>query len=463
MPCRCAVGRVPGTANTNEVAPLKAAAPTVLSGGSFVDAENSDNPASSAPRCFYCLCSVCGQELADVPTVTCDACGSQTHITCARDAYSNEWLCNEVAATSTAATGACGAASLPDDALDVERSRRMPSAAPASHDGEGTGSSPTPAVAVAASSGLPLSSPLGRESSQASLLLPSHALRSAAARIDKMYNYYCHPDCAMGMEVLRNPQFHAALSRKVERAFEREWARVRESLVSAGVLHDRTHKGDATDDDACGKEKLRPPLCPPVKSPSAAPVKEESLEDNSAASSCCPSFSSPTPTPCPGVPERGARDCASSASAASICDMAACHPAVALEVLRLYHQLRAEAWAVYFEQERHHYGHPLFYPPPFLDIARDAAVGHVVAAASPQGQAARLYLLDCRTHPVGSMVAIPVGALTRWQQPAAAPLIKENDSNNFVAESLERIVKDVVVPETVVVYQKCSKEGRVLT
>ncbi|KAG5467308.1 hypothetical protein CUR178_00950 [Leishmania enriettii] len=463
MPCTCAVGRVPGTSIANKVASSTAATSSVLSSASSVDVGLSNNPASPAAHCFYCLCSVCGQELADVPTVTCDACGSQTHITCARDAYSNDWLYDEVAAPSTAATATGGhTVSLPNAALASAKSRRMPSAALASQDGEGTAGSPNPAAVLDARSGLTLSPPLSRNSSQPSLLLSAQALRSAAARIDKAYNYYCHPDCAMGMEVLRNPQFHVALSRTVERVFAREWAHIRASLVSAGVLRDGKHDVDTMDDDAGEEETALYSAYSPLESVAAALAKVEGAEESTAASSFCPAPLSPTPRACPGVPQRGAHGCTSHANAAHISDIAACHPAVALEVLRLYHQLRAEAWAQYFEQERHHYGHPLFYPPPFLDIARDAAVGHVVEAASPQGQAARLYLLDRRTHPVGSAVAIPVGVLTRWQQPTAAPLIKENDSNNFVAESLERVANDAVVPETVVVYRNCSEEGRVL-
>ncbi|CAC9544392.1 hypothetical protein, unknown function [Leishmania infantum JPCM5] len=434
----------------------------VLGGAHSVDAQLSDIPESAPVPCFYCLCSVCGQWLAEVPTVRCDACGSRTHITCARDVYSNEWLYDEVAVASTAVTSAGGGTlGLPNAASAAARNRRTQYTGREPRNGEGTAVSPTHAAVLAAASGLSVSPPLSRDSSHTSLLPSPQALRSAAAKIDKEYNYYCHPDCAMGMEVLRNPQFNATLSRTVEHAFAREWARTRESLVAAGVLRDHKHEAGALG-DAAAEEQAPLPSYSPVKSPSAAPMKVEGAEESTAASSFCPSPPPPTATASPSVPEGDMHGCAPHASVANFPDIAACHPSVALEVLRLYHQLRAEAWAEYFEQERHHFGHPLFYPPPFLDIARDAALGHVVEAASPQGQAARLYLLDRSMHPVGSAVAIPVGVLTRWQQPTAAPLIKENDSNNFVAEALERIVNDAVAPETVVVYRKCSKEGRVL-
>ncbi|CAG9582544.1 hypothetical protein LMJF_35_1940 [Leishmania major strain Friedlin] len=433
----------------------------VLGGVHSVDAQLSDTPESASAPCFYCLCSVCGQWLAEVPTVRCDACGSRTHITCARDVYSNEWLYNEVAVASTAATSAGGGTlGLPNAASVAARNRRTQYIGREPRNSEDTAGSPTPAAVLTAPSGLSVSPPLSRDSSHTSLLPSPQVLRSAAAKIDKEYNYYCHPDCAMGMEVLRNPQFNATLSCTVEHAFAREWARTRESLVAVGVLRDHKHEAGALD-DAAAEEQAPLPSYSPVKS-SSAPVKVEGAEESTAASSFCPSPPPPNATASSSVPAGDMHGCAPHASEANFPDIAACHPAVALEVLRLYHQLRAEAWAEYFEQERHHFGHPLFYPPPFLDIARDAALGHVVEAASPQGQAARLYLLDRSTHPVGSAVAIPVGVLTRWQQPTEAPLIKENDSNNFVAEALDRLVNDAVAPETVVVYRKCSKEGLVL-
>nr|CCM18947.1 hypothetical protein, unknown function [Leishmania guyanensis] len=460
-PCTCSVGRVPGTPVANKVVSLTPPITNVLGGADSVDATVSDMTESASAHCFYCLCSVCGQGLADVPTLMCDACGSRTHITCARDVYSNEWLYDEVAVVSTATTGAGGGTVGLSNTVPVSaKNRRMSSTAPASHDGEGTAGSPKATAVLVAPSGLSVSPPLSRDSSHATLLPSPQELRSAAARIDKAYNYYCHLDCAMGMEVVRNPQFDAALSCTVERAFAREWTRIRKLLVSAGVISNHQHQVD-TRDDAAAEEQTSSPSCSPVKSASAAPVNAEGAEESTATSSFC-SSPPPTSTTCPAVPDGGTHGCALHASATNFADITDCHPSVALEVLRLYHQLRAEAWAEYFEQERHHFGHPLFYPPPFLDIARDAAVGHVVEAASPQGQAARLYLLDRSTHPVGSAVAIPVGVLSRWQQPTAAPLIRENDSNNFVAESLERIVNDAVAPETVVVYRKSSKEGRVL-
>lgn len=462
MSCTCAVGRVPGTSMASTLTSFSSATAGVLGGAHSVDAQLSDTPEDASAPCFYCLCTVCGQWLAEVPTVTCDACGSRTHITCARDVYSNEWLYDEVAVTSTAATSAGGGTlGLPRAASAAARNRRAQYTGREPPNGEATAGSPTPAAVLVAPSGLSVSPPLSRDSPHASLLPSPQALRSAAAKIDKEYNYYCHPDCAMGMEVLRNPQFNATLSRTVEKTFARDWARTRESLVSAGVLRDHKHEAGALD-DAAAEEQAPLSSYSPVKSLSAASVKVEVAEESTAASFFCPSPPPPTATASPAVPEGDMQGCALNSSAANFPDIAACHPAVALEVLRLYHQLRAEAWAEYFEQERHHFGHPLFYPPPFLDIARDAASGHVVEAASPQGQAARLYLLDRSTHPVGSAVAIPVGVLTRWQQPTAAPLIKENDSNNFVAEALERIVNHAVAPETVVVYRKCSKEGRVL-
>ncbi|KAG5492606.1 hypothetical protein JKF63_01185 [Porcisia hertigi] len=429
-----------------------------LGGEDCADAPVLDKAVGTSTHCFYCLCTVCGQGLVGVPTVTCDACGSRTHITCARDVYSNDWLYDEVAVASTVATGVGGSAvRFPNTLPAVGRNRQMPGTVQASQDSEGTSG-------VVASSSFSVSSPLSRDSSLTSLLPSPEALRSAAARIDKTYTYYCHPDCAMGMAVLRNPQFNAAVSRTVECAFEREWARVRDSLVSAGVLRDPKHHVLTRDGTAV--EKQTPPaFCLPVTSTSAASVKMEGSGEHTESPSLCsppPPPSSPPPPSCPTVSVIDMHDCASHASASVFLDIAVCEPEVAKEVLRLYHQLRAEAWTEYFEQERHHFGHPLFYPPPFLDIAQDAAVGHVVEAASPQGQAARLYLLDHIAHPVGSAVAIPVGVLTRWQQSSAAPLIKANDSNNFVAESLERIANEALVPETVVLYHKCGKEGQVL-
>ncbi|GET92706.1 hypothetical protein, unknown function [Leishmania tarentolae] len=462
MPCTCAVGRVTCTSMANTVASFTSAPTSVLSGAGSVDAQLSDTPESTSTHCFYCLCTVCGQWLAEVPTVTCEACGSRTHITCARDVYSNEWLCAEVAVASTAAVDTGGRSfGLPDTASATARRRRVLHTGLESHKDEGTAGLCTPAVALTAPSGLPVSSPLSRNSSHTSMLPSPQALRSAAARIDKEYNYYCHLDCAMGMEVMRNPQFNASLSHRVERAFAREWSRIWESLVSAGVLRDHKHEAGERD-DAAAEVQAPLPSSASAENPSAVPVGVEGAEESTAASSLCPFPPQPTTTASPDVPAGDTHGCVPHASAAIFPDITACHPTVALEVLRLYHQLRAEAWAEYFEQERHHFGHPLFYPPPYLDIARDAALAHVVEAASPHGQATRLYLLDRTTHPVGSAVAIPLGVLARWQQPTEAPLIKENDSNNFVAEALERILKDAVVPETVVVYRKCCKEGRVL-
>ncbi|KAK7199099.1 hypothetical protein NESM_000878900 [Novymonas esmeraldas] len=395
---------------------------------------------------FYRHCTVCGKELEDIPTIACDACGSRTHITCARDVYSNEWLYDEVAlpaATSGGASvsggggGSSSGARPPRTTAASAKHRWSPGAAPATESDGACAAAATARTAV--HSGHPLHSPpLSRDASHTSLPLPSpQALRSAAARIDKTYHYYCHPDCAMGMEVMRNPHFDPAVSRNVERAFTREWNRALESLVSAGVLQRHARACSGIDNDGAGGE---------------AAVMEPSLPVLSTT------VTTPVTATC-ALPGSGTRQ----PDGAPIADTEGCHPAIAQEVSRLYHQLRAEAWAEYYEQERHHVGHPLFYAPPYLDIARDAAVGHVMEAASPQGQAARLYLLDPRTHPAGSAVAVPRGVLARWQHPpTAAPRIKENDSNNFVAESLQRIVGGAETPETVMVYRRCGKEGRVL-
>jgi hypothetical protein len=275
-------------------------------------------------------------------------------------------------------------------------------------------------------------------------MLPSpQKLSMAAAKIGKEYKYYCHPDCAMRMEVLRNPQFSPTISARIERAFAQDWRDTWKWM--AGRL---------------GGEVL--PAWEDVVSASAAGVAAGSSEalahvGNGSVETRCGFVERDTSLkliatiPSPKLSMMDRLRCAAGGDAA-----------LADGLLRLYGQLRAEAWAEYFEQERHHSGHPLFYPPPFLDVQREAAVNHVLDAASPQGQAARLYLLDPVMHPVGSAVAVPVGVLTRWQQPSIAPLVKVNDTNNFVAEAATAVADDAETPEMVTVYRNCNKEGRVI-
>ena len=376
-------------------------------------------------RRFYCLCTVCGLDLPEVPTVTCDTCGSQTHITCARDAYSHEWLFMEVVAGASAGSGTAQAG--------VSTSSATRESVPA-----GSPTSVSPGMSHAAS--------LTREACAfPGVQMPSvHALTTAAAKIGKEYHYYCHPDCAMGMEVVRNPQFNATLSARIEAAFALDWRRTWEIL--AANLSDVSNLP--------GSWEAVETLSQGAVSVTASDAQKEKVGEESEDER-----DGPTALHDAGSPSHAR-------APASVFDQlhlaAQGNTALAHELSYLYSQLRAEAWADYFEQERHHSGHPLFYPPSFVDVEREAAFNYVLEATSPHGQAARLYLLDPATHPVGSAVAIPAGVLARWQQPSMAPLIKVNDSNNFVAEAVAVVVGEAVTPATVTVYRSCKKEGRVL-
>ncbi|KPI83634.1 hypothetical protein ABL78_7323 [Leptomonas seymouri] len=422
-------------------------------------------PASSARR-FYCLCTVCGKSLPDIPTVMCDSCGSQTHITCARDAYSHEWLFMEVVGPSgpLAAAGAAGTlaatinATAPSNASKAAATTSPASASTTRGKAAGRGVSlPSPPTSreewssvfpTGVSHGVSHSLALCRDMPYTNLLSSPQALSTAAAKIGKEYNYYCHPDCAMGMEVMRNPQFNAALSARVESAFAVDWRRTLQMLSA------HLDSGIAT---KCWEDVERAPASATL---SAEDVLHRSNGDEESQRKTEDFVSFGGTSILSEVGSIGTHTKVSIFK--QLLTAARGSTVLAQQLSRLYSQLRAEAWADYFEQERHHSGHPLFYPPPFVDVQREAALSHVLEAASPQGQAARLYLLDPATHPVGSAVAVPIGVLARWQQPALAPLVKVNDSNNFVAEAAAAVANNAVVPETVRVYRNCSKDGQAM-
>lgn len=337
-------------------------------------------PASSP---YYTACTGCGRTETFARFLTCTFCNSRTHITCARDPFTNSLLHQSNVLTSTT----------------VKPTARSDAAFSAQADH----ASPLSTKAIAAT----LTSPNeGRRGE-------GRATRSGSMPVGLEGKFFCSKDCAMGVDVVENYQWNSELSSRVEAAFQEEWGE-----AYASLLH--YHGIDAADSSL----------------PKFVDGKVAKVEGVDSVETLF--------YPVPGD--------------ATLTEM----DTFATDSCRLYCQIRAEAWERYFDEERLYYGHPLFYAPPFLDIANELMVEAVTELTSSRGQAARLYLLDSTHHPIGSVVAVPRGILELWQSPAEAPMIAENESNNFIGEALSAIVEGAIVPDTVVKYLNCSRFGRIL-